>query len=76
MIHSSASFTFFKKSKSLHVEVSGLCACGESVNRPPILYYAQCAQSTDNLRHQLQRFGGHRNRHAESLTAPTLRGTN
>ncbi len=35
MIHSSASFTFLKKSKSLREEVSSSSACDGSINRPP-----------------------------------------
>ena len=34
MIRSSASFAFFKKSKSLREEVSGLCDSERSINRP------------------------------------------
>ena len=36
MIRSSASFAFFKKSKSLREEVSGLCDSERSINRPPL----------------------------------------
>ena len=76
MIHSSASFTFFKKSKSLHEEVSGLCAWQKSVNRPPILYCARCAHSTYNIGALYINSLHYIERHAESHTAPTRRGTN
>ena len=36
MIHSSTSIAFLKKSKSLHVEVSGLCDSEQSINRLPL----------------------------------------
>ena len=44
MIHSSASFTFLKKSKSLREEVSSRCDSEKSINRPTYSYIDYTAQ--------------------------------
>ena len=48
MIHSSASFAFLKKSKSLHGEVSGLCDSERSINRPPYVRRV-CARKNNHM---------------------------
>ena len=76
MIHSSASFTFFKKSKSLREEVSSRCDSEKSINRPTYSYIDYMRNDARN-QHIIQAHSLHyTERHAKSHIAPTRRATN